>query len=109
MKRIKIIFLFLVLFVGFSSNVFSKNVHPINLKLIKHGYLKAVPKYYPEVPRIPANTALNLYNSNQALFILVSYHNKDLIPGAFHFTEGQIAKINPNKLPLKNKKCLIVY
>lgn len=107
MKRISFVLLFL--FIGLSSDVFSEKVHPINLKLVKHGYLKTIPKYYPEVARLPADIALKLYNANQALFILVSYHDKDLIPGGIHFNEGQVKNINPNKLPLKNKKCLIVY
>jgi|GEM_PF-6723905 len=84
-------------------------IHPYNIKLMKQGYLKAPPKYHPEIPRITAQLALNLYRANKALFILISYHDKDLIPGAIHLTEGKVKKINLNKLPLKKNQYLVVY
>ncbi len=85
-----------------------RKLHPMNAQLIKAG-LMPYPKYYPEVPRITAQTAYNLYKAGKALVLLISYTDKDKIYGGFHLTEGQYPKINPNKLPFKKGQYLVVY
>lgn len=84
-------------------------MHPINKQLIKLGILSNPPRYCPEIPRITAEQALAMYYGKRALFVLISYKNKDLIVGGLHFTEGEYKKINPNKLPLLKGQILVLY
>jgi len=105
------IFLLLTIFlmsVTVASGGAKKKLHPMNARLIKAG-LMPYPKYCPEVPRITAQTAYNLFKAGKALVLLISYQAKDKIYGGFHLTEGQYPKINPNKLPFKKGQCLVVY
>ncbi len=102
--------IFALFFFIYPSSLYSATVlHPINKKLIEAGILDHIPKYHPEIARIPAETALALYKSNKALFVLISYHDKDLIPGAIHLTEGQVRKLDIRKLPIKKNQALVVY
>jgi len=83
-------------------------LHPMNKKLVQQG-LMPVPKYYPHIPRITAETAYGLYLQNKALFVYVSYSDKNLIVGGIHFTEDKPGSFNPNKLPFKPGQILVVY
>lgn len=84
-------------------------VHERNIKLLKLGLIEKIPSYYPEIPRIMATEALDLYNKEKALFVHTSHSDKHLIYGAIHLPGFKAAKIDPNKLPLKKGQVLVLY
>lgn len=83
-------------------------LHPRNKKLVKLGLLK-YPMFYQHMPRITAREAMALYKKYKALFVLIASKDLHLIEGGIHLTEGQVQKINPNRLPLKNGQVLVMY
>lgn len=108
MKKLRLVFLAIFFFLAMATGVSAGKLHPLNARLIKAG-LMPYPKYYPEIPRIPASYAYQLYKTGKALFALISYHNKDQIVGGLWLTEGKYPTINPNKLPFKKGQCLVLY
>ena len=110
-KKTTLIALFLISMLFLHEEVFGKSkakLHPMNAKWIKQGLMK-YPRYFPEIPRIPAEMAYGLYLQNKALFVYASHKNDYLIVGGIHFTEAQLDKINPDKLPFKPGQILIIY
>ena len=109
-KFMKISIAIWLMFMLLSSTAQAKNhVHPRNIKLVNMGLMPKIPKYHPEIPRIMPYTALRLYNANKALFVLISYHDRDLIYGGIHLTEGEVPKVNPKALPVKKGQILVLY
>lgn len=111
-KHIAILVICLSCFVFALSQSEAKSrakVHPRNMKLLKRGVMKNIPKYFPQIPRITAQEALFLYKNKKALFLYVSYEDLNLIVGGVHITEGQLATMNPRKLPLKKGQMLVIY
>jgi hypothetical protein len=86
----------------------STTMHPYNQKLVKLGYMPA-PKYYPEIPRIPATYAKHLYDQGQAKFLYVAYSSKHLIVGATYLTEDQVHTVPLSKFGLKKGEPLVIY
>jgi hypothetical protein len=86
----------------------ASTIHPYNQKLVKMGYMPA-PKYYPEIPRIPATYAKHLYDQGQAKFLYVSYSPDNLIVGATYLTEDQVHSVPLSKFGLKKGEPLVIY
>lgn len=107
-KYLALILFFVFILMLPAANASVGELHPINKKLVQMGFMP-VPKYYPEIPRIPAEQAFLLYKQGKALFVLISYHDKDLIVGGIHLTEDKPPRINPNKLPAKKNQIIVVY
>jgi len=86
----------------------STTMHPYNQKLVKLGYMPA-PKYYPEIPRIPATYAKHLYDQGKAKFLYVAYSPDNLIVGASYLTEDQVHTVPFSKFGLKDGEPLVIY
>ncbi len=111
-KQVVILMVFLINFNFMLSQSEANNkikVHPRNIKLLKQGVLKKIPEYFPEIPRITATEALYLYNTRKALFLYIAYEDLNLIVGGIHLTEGQVNKINLNKLSLNKGQIIVTY
>jgi hypothetical protein len=102
--------LLIILFFSLSQVVWGQekaNLHPRNKMLIELN-LMGYPKYYPDIPRCTAAEALSLYRSGKALILWIGLSG-ELVPGGIHLTEKQAWELNPNLLPLKEGRILLLY
>lgn len=83
--KITVLAVLVVLSVG--SYAISANMHPANVRLVQLGFMPP-PKYFPEVPRIPAYYAKKLWENGEARFFLVSHSSLHLIVGGIHLGAG---------------------
>ena len=100
--------LVLVAMMLIGQSAVASTMHPYNQKLVKMGYMPA-PKYYPEIPRIPATYAKHLYDQGQAKFLYVSYSPDNLIVGATYLTEDQVHTVPLSRFGLKKGEPLVIY
>ena len=88
-----------------------ERIHPRNVKLLKSGLIP-YPKYHPSIPRLTATEAKSLFYAKKAVFILISYHDRDKIIGGYHLTEDKVGKtsaIDVRKLPVRKGQILVLY
>jgi hypothetical protein len=71
-------------------------VHPFNQKL-EQLYPRGFKMPFPEVPRVSAIQALQLYESQKAFFVHVGTSGPDLI-GSIRLGENQAAALDVNRL-----------
>jgi len=86
----------------------ASQMHPQNQKLVKLGYMPS-PKYYPEIPRIPATYAKMLFDQGKAKFLYVAYSPNNLIVGGMYLTEDQVHSVPLSKFGLKKGQPLVIY
>ena len=84
-----------------------KYIHPVNIILMKR-YPRPYKLKYPEVPRIDAKEALNLYKLGKAIFIACGELAR-LIPGALRLPSSMIK--NPPRIlrQIAKHKLIILY
>jgi len=87
------------------ANAQSKPLHPRNAQLIKMGLIPPM-KYFPEVPRITAYEAFNLYNSGTAMFVAIGHDAPRLLKG---YKLKDYFKFNPDCLRIPKKKPVVMY
>jgi len=68
MKKGTILIISLITLISYALAQQKKYIHPINIILMKR-YPRPYKLKYPEVPRIDAKEALNLYKLGKAIFI----------------------------------------
>jgi hypothetical protein len=83
----------------------TKKIHPRNKMLIKMGLMKHW-KFHPNVPRLTADEALNLYKQGKAVFVLIADSDLHLIVGGYY--GGRLQGVDFNRL-VKRGQILVFY
>ncbi len=102
-------FFFFLFAALYSTPLFAQEaLHPYNKFLISSGQIPDVNYYYPHIPRMTAQRALALYQTGKALMIKIGTDGEQVI-GGFALKENEAWQLDPHRLPLGEKRVLLLY